>query len=282
MNGPDEPACAAGPARAVSAHLHYVDRTNEPITTDLFDESRSTAPSRPYSVTIGDARRISPTSTLAAEGFTIVAKASSVDRFDGPFALDARYAEEIVDLVGELTGADRVLVPSPAMVRVTSPMRRAVLGAPGPAMGLHLDYSAASARNQLTTHPGLAEVDLAGYSRILIYNTWRPLGPPPQDLPLALSDKRSVGWKDTQLARVSYGQRAINEFEITLLCHDPGHRWWYFPDMTRDELLVFQGWDLGPDPQPSVFHGAFVDPSCGAGAAPRSSVEMRAYALFKY
>jgi hypothetical protein len=62
--------------------------------------------------------------------------------------------------------------------------------------------------------------------------------------------------------------------------HNRAHRWCYFPNMTRDEALVFKTNDSQPGEPHHVPHTAFNDPTCPPGVAPRNSIEMRAIAYW--
>jgi hypothetical protein len=68
--------------------------------------------------------------------------------------------------------------------------------------------------------------------------------------------------------------------ETTSYVHNPAHRWYYFPDMTRDEVIVFKTHDSDPTRARRVAHTAFTDPTCPPGVTTRASVEMRALAIF--
>jgi hypothetical protein len=64
-------------------------------------------------------------------------------------------------------------------------------------------------------------------------------------------------------------------------CHySSEHEWWYFPDLTRAEVLffVFNGSDHSRAWR--VVHTAFRDPTVGA-AVPRHSIEVRSFAFFQ-
>ena len=63
--------------------------------------------------------------------------------------------------------------------------------------------------------------------------------------------------------------------------HNPNHHWFYFPQMRRDEALVFKVYDSVNDGRARfTAHSAFVDPTTPAGAPPRQSIEIRTFAFF--
>jgi hypothetical protein len=62
--------------------------------------------------------------------------------------------------------------------------------------------------------------------------------------------------------------------------HNPDHRWWYFPDMTRDEILLFKLNDSDQSVAWRVPHSAFHDKAAKA-TEPRHSIEFRTIAYFE-
>jgi hypothetical protein len=119
--------------------------------------------------------------------------------------------------------------------------------------------------------------------RFAIYNMWRVLSDPPQDAPLGICDFRSLGPKDC------VGTDCVEElpedpglrFEMSTFLYNPNHRWCYFSDMTRDEVLVFKAFDSDSSRANGVPHVAFDDPSCPADAPPRESIDARFIAFFE-
>ena len=59
------------------------------------------------------------------------------------------------------------------------------------------------------------------------------------------------------------------------LSYSAAHRWYYFPRMRPDEVLVFKIYDSGDARINGVPHTAFVDPTSPPDAAPRQSIEVR-------
>ena len=50
--------------------------------------------------------------------------------------------------------------------------------------------------------------------------------------------------------------------------HNPAHRWWYCPDMTRDDAYVFRSFDSAPGHAEQVPHSAFVSVNTCPPSAP--------------
>ena len=62
--------------------------------------------------------------------------------------------------------------------------------------------------------------------------------------------------------------------------YNADHQWWYFPDMTRDEVLFFVFNDTDHGRPWRVVHSAFRDPTAAA-TVPRHSIEFRTFAFFR-
>jgi hypothetical protein len=62
--------------------------------------------------------------------------------------------------------------------------------------------------------------------------------------------------------------------------HNPAHLWWYFPDMTRDEVLLLTLNDSDHSVAWRVPHSAFHD-NTAAATEPRHSIEVRTIAYFE-
>src|SRR5262249_12389577 len=114
------------------------------------------------------------------------------------------------------------------------------------------------------------------------YNVWRVLTPPPQDVPLAVCDARSLARGDFIAADAVFDRdgAVLFTFEAWLLRHNPAQRWTYFSAMHPGEVLIFKTHDTEPGVAHCVPHGAFDAPDCPADAPPRASIEMRGIAYW--
>jgi hypothetical protein len=126
------------------------------------------------------------------------------------------------------------------------------------------------------------EVDLDRHARYAMYNVWRTFTPPPQDFPLAVCDAQSFSTDDeVVVTAITVERGGVDIVHDTVgYVHNPAHRWYYFPDMTIDEVIVFKSGDSDHTKAVRVAHTAFTDPTCPPGVPTRASVEMRALALF--
>ena len=180
----------------------------------------------------------------------------------------------------------------------------------GPAHVVHGDYTMTSTPDrlrQLTQPPGtndtlraiLAEgqslLDADEVERAIatgrygIVNLWRNIAPEPVAVnPLALCDAAAVKPEDLVVFEIHYADRIGENYFAK---HSDGHRWYFYPAMTRDEALLIKQWDSagrmartkgaeadpadGGEPCTFSFHSAFEDPTTPADAPDRWSIEVR-------
>jgi hypothetical protein len=259
------------------AMIAYVSRSGRRPRYYANDHSRDVLDMAPVEMDIADARAVAP--TLDGAGFTLLDNRSAVDDFADRAAVEARYRPEIIALIREVSGADLVLVNSPGILRFSerSPQSRA-LDNSRPARFAHVDVSDSTAKAfaERTAPAGRR------MKRFAHYNIWRALSAPPQDVPLAVCDARSVAAADLLAADAIFDKPGEPEwsFEGLVLAHANPHRWHWFPDMHRDEALVFKTHDSEPGRAHCVPHVAFDNGACPADAPPRASIEMRALAYW--
>jgi len=114
--------------------------------------------------------------------------------------------------------------------------------------------------------------------RFAIIQVWRAIRRPVQANPLAILDARSLAPEDLLVAERRYPHRVGQTYRLK---YNPGHRWFYFPEMRRDEALVFKVYDSETDGRARFTpHTSFVDPATPPGSPPRQSIEARTMAFF--
>jgi len=269
--------------RVIRAQMNFVIAPQDVRRVQRVYEPDGTShhPLKAEMLEIHNARELPRAASLSREGFALLSHKTALKNFRDEEELKQVYLPEMAKVVQDITGADRVAMIQGVGRRITDAVERPSLkNALEGAQFVHLDYSAQSVPDFLARALGSSEIDLARYSRIVTYNLWRALSPPPQDMPLAVCDMRTVSLDDLVTANAEFGDRDF-KFEISLVRHNPSHRWYYYPNMTPDELLMFKVWTLRPHMEQCVFHGAFYDPSRPKDAAPRVSIEARAFALFE-
>lgn len=243
------------------------------------DQSRDVLVIEPQRMRVANGRMVTPAPALEREGFELVRHTSAIADFRDP-AQGERHVAEIRQLLLEVSGGDAVAVTPRGVLRFAerSP-DSGRLDNSRPARFAHVDVSDATAATfaaQTNPHP---ERQVRRYCQ---YNLWRAFSPPPQDTPLALCDARSVEPGDLVPADAVFDVRGSPEwtFEALVVLHNPRHRWLYFRDMNRDEVLVFKTNDSDPARSHCVPHVAVDDASCPVGTPPRASIEMRGTAYW--
>ncbi len=210
-------------------------------------------------------------------GFDLLPFSSRVDNFLDPDQVEAVYEPEIVDFLQQVTGAARVHIFDHT-VRASDPELRERKQVREPATLVHNDYTANSGFVCLREQLG-DEAEKLARRRFQIVNVWRPLVDPVEDYPLALVDARSLDSGDV----VDTERRAPNHVgEIQLALHSERQRWYYYPRMRPDEVLLFRTFDsIDQGRRPCSIHTAIHLPDAPAHAEPRESIETRAFVFYE-
>jgi hypothetical protein len=180
-----------------------------------------------------------------------------------------------------VSGADKVVICGPGVLRFSKAApdssRRNILR---PAYFVHIDMSDSIVAG--FTERWRPRNDARTVRRFAYYNIWRVLSPPPQDIPLALCDARTVSPSDVVDADLIIDTPGEPESSIVVgfVRHNTRHRWSYFSNLSRDEVLVFKSHDSDAHQPRQVPHSAFRDASCPPGVAPRASIEARVVAFW--
>jgi len=275
------PAARAGEARFVSGSINYAGPMSQRPRYHANDSSRDVLVLDARTVRIEDARSSAAPPSLAREGLALYAHRSSVSDFRDSREVAALHPLEIERLVLEVSGADAVTVNGNGVLRFGE--RSADSGRLNnsrPARFVHVDCSdVTAAAFAERSRPRTAE---RAVRRFAHYNVWRVFSPPPQDVPLAVCDARSVEPQDLVPADAVFDVTGQPDwsFEGLVVRYNSKHRWLYFSGMTREEVIVFKTNDSSPGEPSQVPHSAFNDPTCPPNVAPRSSIEMRACAYW--
>jgi hypothetical protein len=109
-------------------------------------------------------------------------------------------------------------------------------------------------------------------------NIWRPIEGPVATAPLAICEWDSINDKDLIVAERHYQGRVGGVYHLS---YNPDQRWYYFPDMEREEIFVIKCFDsLNDGTARWTAHGAFDDPTSPADAPRRESIEIRTLYFF--
>lgn len=244
------------------------------------DTSRDILELEPHRVEIENARRRETPPSLEVEGYAVFPHRSEVGNFRDPGEVERVHVPEIHALLLDITGADAVVMTPVGILRFGERAPECgTLDNSRPARFVHIDVSDATAK-VFSTRSAPAGRDV--FDRVAHYNVWRALTPPPQDVPLAVCDARTLSPSDLVAADAVFdvSDRPEWSFEGLLIRYNAAQRWAFFPDMRPDEALVFKTHDTDPGQPHHVAHSAFDDPACPPGVAPRVSIEMRGIAYW--
>jgi hypothetical protein len=273
-------SCELAPSCTVN--MNYLGEMAARPTFNVYDRTRHNLNLVTYPINIKNARTLTLPPSLDREGFCVVRHCTAVSDLEHRKAVLQVYRVEIQALIRELTGAYLVVSESLGVVRSAQRTRGDGRTTHAPIRFVHADYSHSSAQDLLhrLLHP--EDARSMGGRRFVVFNAWRALTPPPQDVPLALCDLRTVSRSDCMTADSVFdfpGSRP-GKLEVSLFRFSDAHDWVYWPNMTGDELLIFKAFDSGLEGPSQVPHCAFDDPNCESPSTPRVSLDIRAIAVF--
>lgn len=268
-------------SHAVEAEIRYLRDAAVRPKIDADDAARSVLPLSTHRVRFHDLRDVDDEPSFDREGFRLLPHRSAVTDLGDPRNHPA-YCTEVETMLRGLTGSALVFVSPVVVLRSTSHAAygEGVIADPVASV-VHSDRTDRSIRSEARAALRSHGIEAMPEGRLVAYNVWRALTPPPQDYPLALCDLRTI--REERLVRTDSVGNAANageSLEFYLSLHDPGHRWCYFSDQTRDEVLVFQQFDTAAHGPSGCLHTAFRNPDCTVPLATRLSVEARGYVFF--
>ena len=243
------------------------------------DQTEHVGNYRTHEVDIHDAREQLPAPDLDAEGFMLLNHSSAVSDFYDDAALVSTYHAELIDFLKRVTGARRVEVFDDTR-RSSSVSKQRQHGARDPANIVHNDYTHESGPRRLADFfsDSPDEASKLMQRRFSIVNAWRPIGAPVTDYPLVLCDATTVR-SDDLVAVERRGEDRTGELQVAL--HQPEQRWYYYPRMNRDEVLLFKTYDSALDGRTRFTpHSSCKDPRAPRDAPPRESLETRCLLFF--
>ena len=261
---------------AVNAQLNYVaEATPKPVQYAYDPPAGVQRRSGKYltqNVAIHNGRELLSKFSLDTNGFVLTEHETAVRDFYDPEEVKSVYYPEVERLIERVTGAERVVVFD-HIVRNPVLAERGEKGARPPAKMVHNDYTFKSApRRVRDLLPN--EADRLLKNRFAEINVWRAIRGPIESSPLALCDARSLRAEDIVPMDLVYRDR---QGEIFGFLYNPKHRWYYFPQMRRDEAILLKCYDSRDDGRARfTAHTSFEDPNSPPAAAPRESIEVRA------
>jgi hypothetical protein len=265
---------------AVTVDIPYTPDTGEKLVNETFGPNnigrRKTGADELKSMTVRNGRPLAGRLSLDEQGFVFVEHKTKVADFFDLEQLQSVYYPEVEQLIKSASGAARVVIFDHTLRSGDQTEREAKL-IREPVLSAHNDYTEWSGPNRV--REVLAdEAESLLERRFAIIQVWRAINQPIQANPLAVADAKSVAIDDFMIAERRYPHRVGQTYRLK---YNPNHRWFYFPEMRRDEALVFKVYDSETDGRARFTpHTSFKDPATPANAQPRQSIEMRAFAFF--
>jgi len=260
---------------------------NQPDQGDAVDEHAA------CDVHMHDGRELSPPASLETTGYELRSHPTACPDFRDDAAVVATYYAEMMELVKQASGAKRVFIFDHTVRESgNTNLNAAAGGSAAPVPRVHCDYTAEGAPRRLmqlgkegifsrVRERELSEAEVAELAegRFAFINVWRSIDDdhPVMQKPLAVADELSVPEADRFKYELIFPDRIGENYSLR---HSDAHKWRYFPQMSKDECLVFKVYDKKADGPRFVFHTAFDDPSSAPDAPPRKSVEVRAIAFY--
>ncbi len=254
-----------------------------------------------HAVKVRDGRAIAGHFALDVHGFVLSAHRSAVANFFDKDEVEATYPAEVAEAVRAATGATRVAALG-WLARTSGDLSKFERpktgythhgGVQPPAGEAHVDTAPDRADRMARATYERVFPGGKGYSRYIFSSFWRAFSEPPQDMPIAVCDARSVrpdeGTTNTMFVVDELPDESTmlgpmpNEDKVpgaAIFHYNPAHRWWYFSNMTRDEALLIKFHDSDRSKALRTPHTAFRDSSF-TDAKPRCSVECRTVAYFE-
>jgi len=235
-------------------------------------------------LTIHDGRELNM--TIPNNGFQLFNHETSLRNedfySDDPSMVTGKYYEEMSAVVKELTGAKYVVpfhynVRSKQEVSGQNNWQRAMYSS-----YIHNDVNFYSA--ELTFKKcgsNIDKKDLRG--KYMIVNTWRSISDraPVKNNHLTLLDCTSLTTPDDFVLATVHAGKIKSQQWLLNNAKKNFHRWVYYPNMVKNELLVFTQYDSDPKATARhTFHTSFKDPTASSDAPSRESVEVRLLCVF--
>jgi hypothetical protein len=265
----------------IQAKLNYIIDTGVPPVRhiDWPEMAHADVPPQyePREMIIRNGRPLREIFELDTHGFVFVDHDTAVRNFTDELDRKRTYDREVEELIKQYSGASQVVVFDHT-IRIGDEQAQKDVGARPPVKGVHNDYTENSAPRRLRDIMGEREAERRLKKRWAIIQVWRPIRGTVLIDPLGICDGRTIPQQGFILLQRRYRDRIAEVYHIA---HNPEHVWFYFPQMERDEALVFKVFD-SDDSKPTRFtaHSAFDDPNTPPGAPPRESIETRTFAFW--
>jgi glutathione S-transferase len=235
----------------------------------------------PHEMAVTDGWHRADSFSVDKEGFSIDEFKSAYDRWENDEAVKTDFYPEVVEFLKRTVGAKRVLVfdhtirtklnEAKKLTQETNTSQRA------PVMLVHCDYTAESGPLRVRQLLKDDAEELLS-RRVAFFNVWKPIRRIIEERPLAMCDVTSSSPEDFFKLHLHYRDRNGENY---VMRYSPKHKWWYFPKMTPDQVVLLKTYESETDGRARfVGHTAFEDPTSPPDAPVRESIEIRTMAFF--
>ena len=274
----ERPAAAS---ETIRAHFNYVVDTGRPAVRYIdWPEMAHNAVEPVYlqhEMPVRNGRPLRGTFNIDTHGFVFVDHHTQVKDFTDEAQCSSVYNLEVQALIKKHIGASSVVVFDHTL-RVSDEAGQKSINARPTVKGVHNDYTEDSAPRRLREIVGDAEAERRLTKRWAIVQVWRPIRGTVMIDPLGICDGRSIPQKGFIRVQRRYKDRTGEVYHIA---HNPSHVWFHFPQMERNEALVFKVFDSDTNVASRfTAHSAFDDPATPPNAPARESIETRTFAFF--
>lgn len=183
-----------------------------------------------------------------------------------------------------------------------------------PVQQVHVDQTPKAAETRVRRHLPASEAEELLKGRVQLINVWRPIGHPASDFPLAVIDWRTTTPRDLVPVDLLYPVRKDDndrnddrgkeelpdpssatstvgyevKGETYGIAPSDGQQFYYYKDMTPEEVMFIKCYDSWSQGQPNgkqgiaalTPHTAFEDPNTPKDAPGRQSIEVRALVFY--
>ena len=235
-------------------------------------------------IVVHNARELETAPTLGTHGFQLVHAPTNCDLFNTD-EVSTTFYDECRLMLQNVTGCHEV--------RGGGHEYRNGFGGEKGERGVKPTPNGSGGAYAMGIHSDMCAAVEHGFSRIVpdarhfqSINIWRSADRVRiQMMPLAVCDIGSISPDDivfgdgTNTGNIRQYTKVIDQRII----HSPTQRWYYYPDLEPDEVLIFRQYDTRQESlaRRTVFHQAVVDPTSSEDAPMRSTIEVRMQAVFE-
>ena len=276
----------ASGAGSVKATFNYTkDDEARPPTLYFYDDPKAATIREPgdhaIEQTIHDGWARAQDFSVDKHGFSLEAFKSNFDEWEDDAKVQKEFYPEIVAFLRERLGCKRVLVfdhtirsarnDKKKLTQETNTSQRS------PVMLVHCDYTAESGPLRIKQLLG-DEADELLKGRCAFINVWKPVRVVVEEKPLAMCDVTTSPDADFMKLFLHYRDRIGENY---VMRHSEGQKWYYFPKMTPEQVILLKTFDSAQDGTARfVGHTAFIDPNSPPNAPQRESCEIRTIVFY--